>query len=124
MSDEEMAAFFKAHPERAVEMAKIATSFQGAAEKISAPAEANSRAAKSATPTLKRRRLNPGDIVDADAADLSDDGPVDKAPQQQRRKSSSSSSKPPTKPVRVESVIGRPRPSLTGSASPGSNAAG
>ena len=38
MSDEEMAAFFKAHPERAVEMAKIATLFQGAGEKISAPA--------------------------------------------------------------------------------------
>ena len=28
MSDEDLAAFFKANPERAVEMAKIATSFQ------------------------------------------------------------------------------------------------
>ena len=31
MSDEEMAAFLKANQERAVEMAIIATSFQGAA---------------------------------------------------------------------------------------------
>ena len=66
ISDEEMAAFFKANPERAVKMAKIATSFQGAAdsaEKVAATDEANTRAVKSATPTHKRRRLNPGDRI-------------------------------------------------------------
>jgi hypothetical protein len=36
MSEEELDAFLRANPERAIEMAKIATTFQGAAEKVPA----------------------------------------------------------------------------------------
>jgi len=55
-------AFLKANPERAVEMAKIATSFQGAAEKVPGPAAANN-----ATANSKRRRESArvGDVVAA-----------------------------------------------------------
>ena len=108
MSDEEMAAFFKANPERTVEMAEIATSFQGAAEKVAATDEANTRAVKSATPTHKRRRSNPGDVVDV--ADFTDDGNEDPAPRLQHRQSHggrrTSSSKPPAKSQSVR-VSGR-----------------
>ena len=67
MTEEDMATFFKENPQRALELAKIATEFQGAAEKISvAPA-------KKSNGSGKRNRMEVGDIVDADADITIDD---------------------------------------------------
>lgn len=82
-------AFLKANPERAVEMAKIATSFQGAAEKVPGPAAANN-----ATANSKRRRESArvGDVVAAaDFTDADDDDSIDPSPSQLRKKSRSAS---------------------------------
>ena len=85
MSDEDLAAFFKANPERAVEMAKIATSFQGAAEKVPGPAAANNATANSKRP---RERARVGDVVAAaDFTDADDDDSIDPSPSQLRKKS-------------------------------------
>lgn len=85
MSDEDLAAFFKANPERAVEMAKIATSFQGAAEKVPGPAAANNATANS---KRRRERARVGDVVAAaDFTDADDDDSIDPSPSQLRKKS-------------------------------------
>jgi hypothetical protein len=46
MSTEDMAAFFRKHLGRELEMAKIVTLFQGAAEKVLTTDEANTSAMK------------------------------------------------------------------------------
>ena len=86
MSEEELDAFLRANPERAVEMAKIATTFQGAAEKVPAarrPRTATISPAELVLSTKKRGRFNPGDVVNADA-DIPDEDPVEPALKQRR----------------------------------------
>ena len=62
---EDLEAFLKANPERALELAKLATDFQGAAEKISA--KPGVRNPPSAPTTFKRPRAAVNDIVDLES---------------------------------------------------------
>ena len=84
MSEEELDAFLRANPERAIEMAKIATTFQGAAEKVPAARTATEiPRAETVLSTKKRGRFNPGDVVNADA-EIPDEDPVKPALKQRR----------------------------------------
>jgi hypothetical protein len=84
MSEEELDAFLRANPERAIEMAKIATTFQGAAEKVpAAPTATKISPAETVLSTKKRGRFNPGDVVNADA-EIPDEDPVEPALKQRR----------------------------------------
>ena len=84
MSEEELDAFLRANPERAIEMAKIATTFQGAAEKVpAAPTATKMSPAETVLSTKKRGLFNPGDVVNADA-EIPDEDPVEPALKQRR----------------------------------------
>jgi hypothetical protein len=88
MSEEELDAFLRANPERAIEMAKIATMFQGAAEKVPAArtttvTEISPASAETVLSTKKGGRFNPGDVVNADA-EIPDEDPVEPALKQRR----------------------------------------
>jgi len=65
-------------------MAKIATTFQGAAEKVpAARTAAKISPAETVLSTKKRGRFNPGDVVNADA-EIPDEDPVEPALKQRR----------------------------------------
>jgi len=85
-----MEAFLKENPERALELAKLATSFQGAAEKV--PTSKAPITPVTRQPTKRPRPDNDvGKIVDLDDTDLLDGTPGDRA--SQRRKSRGSAVK-------------------------------
>jgi hypothetical protein len=87
-----MEAFLKENPERALELAKLATSFQGAVENVP---DAKSKAASTPVPRTTTKRSRPddevGQVVDLADTDLFDGTSGDRA--LQRRKSRGSAVK-------------------------------
>jgi len=93
---EEMEAFLKENPERAMELAKLATSFKGAVENVSDATSKEARTPVAHTTTKRPRLIVPaannriGQVVDLADTDMFDDTPGDHAKQRRRSRGSAS----------------------------------